>query len=320
MRKYLSLLLIFLWSCNNQPSVKTDSVTSENGTTTMRFGAALSAQTLNVIPNADDSIITLTVGHIPHVKIIVVPPIVTPPKDTTPVVIPPATGTRNNLLLENTFDDGKLTGFTLVNEQYCIPCGYALNVVTSPDGKGKSVKYDLKSTDPIVSSSKRSEMQLSGADAPETSERWYGLKYWLEKYDADNGRESILQWHDQDGTTPPLSLQVGSGTFTIMQSFTSGNIPTDIGSTVTGKWISIVIHVKWTTGNTGLLEVWKDGNKVVNKVNVRTNSKGGSYMKIGINKWSWAPGGGSSTATERIFYIDDFRMGNEKATYNDVAP
>lgn len=236
-----------------------------------------------------------------------------------PVVTPPA-GTRNNLILENTFDDGKLTGFTLVNEQYCIPCGYALNVVTSPDGKGKSVKYDLKSTDPIVSSSKRSEMQLSGADAPETSERWYGLKYWLEKYDADNGRESILQWHDQDGTTPPLSLQVGSGTFTIMQSFKSGNIPTDIGSTVTGKWISIVIHIKWTTGNTGLLEVWKDGNKVVSKVNVRTNSKGGSYMKIGINKWSWAPGGGSSTATERIFYIDDFRMGNEKATYNDVAP
>jgi hypothetical protein len=244
----------------------------------------------------------------------VCPPVVVTP----PVVVPPVTETRQNLILDNSLDDGKLTGFTLANGQYC--CSYSLNVVPAPDGNGKAVKYDLRSTDAIVSSSKRSEMQLAGTDAAETSERWYGLRYWLEKYDADNGAESILQWHDGDNTTPPLSIQVQSGRMRVMQSFTSGNIPYDLGPTTTGKWIDIVIHVKWSNTTNGLLEVWRDGVKMVSKSNARTNSKGGSYMKIGINKWSWAPGGGSSTATQRIFYIDNFRMGNENAIYNDVAP
>lgn len=273
-------------------------VIQPGGSTNVNLSATVSCATCPVCPKPI------------HDTIWICPPVVTPP-------VPPV-GTRANLILDNNFEDGKLTGFTLVNGQYC--CNYSLNVTKSPDGVGNSVKFDLRSTDAIVSSSKRSEMQLSGADAPETSERWYGLSYWLDKYDADEGAESILQWHDQDGTTPPLSIQVQSGRMRIMQSFTSGNIPTDIGTTVTGKWINIVIHVKWSNSANGLLEVWKDGTKLFSKVNVRTNSKGGSYMKIGINKWSWAPGGGSSTATQRIFYIDNFRIGNELAKYTDVAP
>ncbi|MEO8406775.1 MAG: heparin lyase I family protein, partial [Chitinophagaceae bacterium] len=229
-------------------------------------------------------------------------------------------GTRANLLQDANFDGSNaFTGFSLSGHQYC--CDYSITQVASPDGAaGKVLKYDLRSTDAIVSGSKRAEIESGGNDAPQTSERWYGLRYYLQKYDADNGAESIIQWHDVDGTTPPLSIQVAGGRMRIMQSFTSGNIPTDLGATTTGRWISIVIHVKWTTGTTGVLEVWRDGVKMVNKVNVRTNSNGGSYMKLGINKWSWAPGGGSSSATQRIFYIDNFRMGNENATYNDVAP
>lgn len=248
-----------------------------------------------------------------HDTIYKCPPVVIPPVDP-----PPSSTTRLNLSLENTFEGDAFKGFTLQDHQYC--CAYSITQVTAPDGIGKALRYDLRSTDAIVSSSKRAEIQLAGTDAPETSERWYGLRYWLEKYDKDAGAESILQWHDKDGTTPPLSLQVSGGSLDIVQSFTSGNTHNNLGATTIGKWISIVIHVKWTTGNTGLLEVWRDGTRVISKANIRTNSKGGSYMKIGINKWSWAPGGGSSTATQRVFYIDDFRMGNESATYKDVAP
>ncbi|MEO8404378.1 MAG: polysaccharide lyase, partial [Chitinophagaceae bacterium] len=230
-----------------------------------------------------------------------------------------ASTAKATLLLDNNFDGtSPFAGFTLANQQFC--CSYSITQATSPDGAGgNSLKFDLRSTDAIVSSSKRAEIQLAGTDAPATSERWYGLRYWLSKYDADNGAESLLQWHDQDGTTPPLSLQVSGGRMNFCQSFTS-NTHYDIGATTLNKWINIVIHVKWTTSNTGVLEVWRDGSKLVSKTNVRTNSNGGSYMKIGINKWSWAPGGGSSTATQRIFYIDNFKMGAETATYADVDP
>jgi hypothetical protein len=227
---------------------------------------------------------------------------------------------RQNLMIDNNFDgENPFAGFSLAEHQYC--CSYSLTAVNNPSGSGNVIRYELHSTDRIVSSSVRSEFQLpANMDAPETSERWYGLRYLLEKYDADAGAESILQWHDKDGSSPPLSIQVQNGRMNVCQSFSSGNLHYDIGPTVTGKWFSIVMHVKWTMGNTGLLEVWKDGIKLVNKPNVRTNSSGGSYMKIGINKWSWAPGGGSSSVTERLFYIDDFRMGNERSSYNDVAP
>src|SRR4051812_40412413 len=110
---------------------------------------------------------------------------------------------RSNLLIDANFDGTNyLSAFTLANHQYC--CSYSITQAVSPSGPGKSVRYELHSSDPIVSSSVRAEFQLIN-DAPESSERWYGLRYWLSNYGADNGAESILQWHDQDNTTPPLS-------------------------------------------------------------------------------------------------------------------
>lgn len=243
--------------------------------------------------------------------------VVVPP----PPVDPPPTGTRANLIFENSFEGSPFTGFTTANHQYC--CDYSITHVAAPDGIGKALKYDLRKSDPTVSSSKRAEIQLagpSGANTLDGMERWYGLRYWLQTYTIDEGAESILQWHDTDGSNPPLSIQVQGGRLRLTQSFRSGNTHTDLGPATTGKWINIVLHVKWSNDNTGLIECWYDGVKKVAKTNIRTNSAGGSYMKIGINKWSWAPNGGTSTATQRVFYIDDFRYGTEKATYKDVAP
>jgi hypothetical protein len=227
--------------------------------------------------------------------------------------------TRTGILLDNAFEGSPFTGFSLSGHQYC--CDYSITHVAAPDGVGKALKYDLRSSDAIVSGSKRAEIEIaSGGNVGENAERWYGLRYWLQKYDTDGGAESILQWHDVDKTTPPLGIQVLNGRLRVTQSFTSGNTHTDLGAVATGKWINIVLHVKWATGNTGVLEVWRDGVKMVSKTNVRTQSKGGSYMKVGINKWSWAPGGGSSSATQRIFYIDQFRMGSQASNYESVAP
>lgn len=239
-----------------------------------------------------------------------------------PIVIPPVnTGTRQNLILENTFEGSPFTGFTTANGQFC--CSYSITQTAAPDGLGKALRYELRRTDPDVSGSKRAEIQLNGTDAPQESERWYGWSYWFDTYDVDNGgAESIVQWHDVDQTTPPLSIQVSGGRMNLTQSFIkTGNTHDDIGLVETKKWVKIVMHVKWTTGTTGIIQVWKDGKLVVNKSGVRTNSNGGSYFKGFLNKWSWQAGSlTSAISTPRIFYIDDFRYGNEKATFNDVTP
>jgi len=206
---------------------------------------------------------------------------------------------------------------TRANQQYCCPT--SITDVPLPDGNaGKCLKYLLNKTDAVMSGSVRAELQLSpGSLDAQTGLTWYGIRYWFEKYDSDGGAESILQWHDTDGTTPPLSIQVASGRLNICQSFKAGNIHTDLGPVVLGKWVEIQLGVLWSQTTTGSIEAWRDGKQYMNKTGIRTNSSGGSYLKLGINKWSWGPGGQSDISTQRILYIDGFELGTTRA---DVMP
>lgn len=223
------------------------------------------------------------------------------------------------MLIQNWDSKNPLSNFRLSGHQYC--CDDSITVAPSPSGDGNVLRYILRKTDPDVSSSKRSEVETNN-DASETSERWYGLRYWFEKYDVDDAPESIFQFHDQDGSTPPLSIQVNNGRLRLMQSFSdTGNTPYDMGPLTTGKWVNIVLHVRWTTAKTGIIEVWVDGNKLVTKTGIKTNSKGGSYLKVGINKWSWqAATMWSQITTPRIFYIDQFKEGDETSSFSEVSP
>lgn len=227
---------------------------------------------------------------------------------------------RNNLILDTGFEPANaFNGFTLQQQQFC--CSYSVTPVNNPSGFGQVLRYELRSDDPIRSASRRAEIQLDGTDAPEASERWYGLRYYLLNYGSDPGAESILQWHDQNGTCPPLTLQVQSGRLRFTQCINNGNTHNDLGPVISNQWFEIVMRIKWASNNTGLIQMWRNGALLVNKTNIQTNSTGGSYFKLGINKWSWAPPlVGTSNQTLRIFYIDDFRYGNQNATYNDVAP
>lgn len=230
-------------------------------------------------------------------------------------VVPPS-GVRSNLIVESTFESSNYLANWL-NMQHC--CDYSItNSSTVARAGSKSVKFDLRRSDPIVSSSVRSE--ITQDIEKESCERWYGLSYYLSNYTSDNGGESIIQWHDVDGSMPPLSLQVWGSDLIVVQGINGGLIQYNIGKVESNKWMDIVFHVKWSTGTDGILEVWRNGTKLVSKTGIKTNSKGGSYLKVGINKWSWAPGGGSSSVSQRLFYVDELRIGNEKATYNDVKP
>jgi hypothetical protein len=225
---------------------------------------------------------------------------------------------RKNLMLESTFEPQDfLAGWD--NLQHC--CAYSLTQSTDRARQGThSIKIDLRSTDAIVSSSVRSELTQKQDDSAETMERWYGMSYWLDNHASDTGGESILQWHDTDGTCPPLSIQIYGTQMLLTQCINGGNTTNDIGQVASNVWIDIVMHVKWSAGQTGALELWRDGKKLVDKTGIRTNSTGGSYIKVGMNKWSWAPNGGASNQTQRLFYIDEVRIGSEKATYADVKP
>ena len=95
----------------------------------------------------------------------------------------------------------------------------------------------------------------------------------------------------------------------------------DIGTVVTGKWVDWVFHVVWSDKTDGSLEVWTDGVKVFtyNGITMETLPEG-NYVKLGIYFWPFTNRPGSSNQTEIITYVDEYREGNEKATFADVDP
>jgi hypothetical protein len=97
----------------------------------------------------------------------------------------------------------------------------------------------------------------------------------------------------------------------------------DLGALDKDKWHAYVLHVKHTAGSDGLVEIWRDGQKILNHAGPNSYPINDTYhlpfWKLGIYKSYWN-GTRTSTTNKRVLYFDDIKMGNETATYNDMVP
>jgi hypothetical protein len=226
---------------------------------------------------------------------------------------------RQNMILESTFEGpGYLSGW--FNSQHC--CAYSVQQTTERVKAGSNaLRLEIRKTDPQTSGSIRSEITVD-AD-PLNQDRWYGFSMYLKDWVDDDAGEDVFQWHpDNDFGTASMALWTTGGRFTYVtsnnnSSSSATNVYTDIGPVLSNQWVDFVIHIRWATDTTGILQVWMNGNQVINRINSKTAAVT-SYFKLGINKfgWSFQP----STVTQRILYFDEVRIGNASATYNDVAP
>ncbi len=183
-----------------------------------------------------------------------------------------------------------------------------------------SMRVELRKTDNDVANSKRAEARRASNDEPTLKERWYGASYYLPSdYISDPAPELITQWQSLKGVSPPLALWTINGRWHLVQY---GTTHTDIGAYAKEKWTDFVFHVKWSLGSDGLIEVWKDGTKIYTKSGANTYAgyTTGNYMKSGIYKWPWKSAPSSSNTTRRVIYVDDVRIGDESASYDDVKP
>lgn len=224
---------------------------------------------------------------------------------------------RSSLLVESLFDASSyLTGWT--NYQHC--CDYSVQQSTEQKRSGStSLRLEVRSTDRATSGSIRSEI-VRPSD-PLNEDRWYGFSMYLKDWVNDNAGEHVWQWHPDNSTgSAALALWTSGGRFVVVTNnagTSSGNTYADIGAVKSNQWVDFVIRTKWSTGNTGVLQVWMNGTQVVNRTNVKTAALT-NYFKLGINKFGW--GIQSSSTTKRILYFDDVRIGGAAATYADVAP
>ncbi len=202
-------------------------------------------------------------------------------------------------------------------------CNYSIQRSSTYARVGSySTRYELNKTDAIVDASKRTEsMRYSKAETNPYVERWYAASYFLPSdYVNDAAAECPTQWPTTQTFYPPLALWTQNGQWKLVQF---GNAVTVLSNYDKNKWTDFVFHVKWSSGSTGLLEVWKNGTKILTKTgkNIDAGLTYGVYFKTGIYKWPWnSTAGNTSTTSKRVLYIDDVRVGNELANYYDVRP
>jgi len=180
------------------------------------------------------------------------------PRETRPI--------RKNLLFDFTAENADcltVFGKNMMQNYNSIGrcCSYSATRSVSQARSGNfSILYNLRKTDPDIYLSKRVEAARASNDEPALIPRWYGLSFYLPTdYIKDPSPESVSQWQSPKGMNPPLAIWTDNGKWKIV---VFGVTKYDLGNYVTGKWTDYVLHVKWSTGPWGLIEVWKDGVKV----------------------------------------------------------
>jgi len=169
---------------------------------------------------------------------------------------------------------------------------------------------------------------------------WYGWSMYvpLDWQDPSDAYDILMQWATypsprggkfacgangsyimRSGSNISFRFQrKGNNTDSECTSYNLGTL-----SEVRGTWVDFVMHVKWTGNTDGFLKLWtKIGN---NSYTQNVDYKGrtfwndedeGPYFKMGLYKGDPDFKG----AAPRVFYTDEYRLGDANSSFEEVAP
>lgn len=126
---------------------------------------------------------------------------------------------------------------------------------------------------------------------------------------TENGLRGSWKWDPDENSV----TRQGKGT----QQYTIPGSKTDY----LDRWVDFVLHVKvdYSSEKTGLLELWVDGNKVLNQHNIQFgyNDDKGIYPSWGM----YFNGNLNVMKNDHYLYLDEVKMADyDNASYQDVAP
>jgi hypothetical protein len=197
---------------------------------------------------------------------------------------------------------------------------YGITTASNPVYQGiKSARFELRESDPENHSGTRSEISFNSTT---NLNRWYSYALYAPaaSYKFDSNDDVITQWHQGGGKTPALCLRVKSDKLYLR---VLGETWVDLGAFDKDQWHAYVMHVKHSSGSDGLVEIWKDGAKILNRAGANMYKVGGDItnpgIKMGIYKSGWN-GTSKTSSSIRVLHFDDIKIGNENATYADMVP
>lgn len=218
--------------------------------------------------------------------------------------------------------------------QKYILCSHAFDLVTSPVRSGKyAIKFTVNPGDTAVPGDAeklkdRAELQRKefGDEGKNGTEFWYGWSFLIPKdYKYDPVVDTLqimgqLHVYDQGEATisPPASIEYGmkDGERFIYADYGLKNINKAhiaISPINLGEWIDIAIHIKWSNGSDGFIEVYKDG-KAITPFNGKDykvygqnlpNSYSQSFFKIGLYR-------GHGVKTTNSVYYDEVKISKSR--------
>jgi hypothetical protein len=238
------------------------------------------------------------------------------PVDENALNAPVSTRLLGNLLWADNLE-GLLSYFSGVSVQ--TSTSYGITRVTSPIFQGyKSARFELRASDNETNGGTRAEISFQPAT---NLNRWYSFALYApaEQFKWDDEDDCLIQFHQGDGETPALCLRVREDRIYIRIL----GVWNDLGVFEKNSWQSYVMHIKHSTGSGGLIELWRNGVKLMNRYGANMTSvdddEHNPSLKLGIYKSAW--NGSSTTETStRVIYYDDIKIGNEYATYEDMVP
>jgi hypothetical protein len=228
-----------------------------------------------------------------------------------------ASSAQAQVVFSSGFEDGTINGFSAE--------GCCNSLVEAPVRAGKkAIKFESKPD------ARRAEVKTKTDDGKTGEERWFSYSVYLPKdWLTDPKAAIVTQWHErpdpcEDWRSPPLAMAYVDGKVRLTRKWDSkpcSTSPTGEGQKVfylepmdVEKWTDWVFHVKWSHKEDGLIEVWRDGKKVVTEMGPNTyNDQRPNYLKIGMYNFQ-------GSTKDRVVYYDEIKVGGPGSTYEQMVP
>ena len=215
-------------------------------------------------------------------------------------------------------------------------CTWAANINSTLKRAGThSARFELRNNDALY------DFQSQLGRAPnKNKEGWFGFSlYFPNTFVSDSLEDGIVQFQSlpdfakgEEWRSPPvllgvlndsLVLEIRSDKKEVTKQGESTFTRINLGKLQKDAWLDWVFHIRWAYDDSGVLEVWKDGDLKVSRINLANsyNDLKFPYLKIGIGKWGWASAPSRSPfIKERVIFVDEVTVGKENAGYDKVKP
>jgi hypothetical protein len=183
--------------------------------------------------------------------------------------------------------------------------------------------------------SKKAMVHWGKAESPQ-AERWYGFSMYFPATEFPVEPYNIVIFQVK-GTPdfhlgepyrkPPLAFRIERGVLTCIYSYdfvelspkNDNNdlnrkvVPICVQEDLWDRWTDFVVHAKFSLEEKGIVEVWKNGEKVVDlhNINLGYNDVVGVFPSFGIYSYNGMD--------RRVGFLDEVRIGDENSTYESVA-